>query len=79
MKFAQLLLPLRMLFAGAVQRSQGMTLQRAVKDCRTKFWEHGQLYVALSPVKSPAGLWILLLSDLDDVVVRCSNLKELMR
>jgi hypothetical protein len=68
-----------MLFAGTVQRSQGMTLQRAVKDCRTKFWEHGQLYVALSPVKSPADLWILLLSNLGDVMFRCSNLKELMK
>jgi ATP-dependent exoDNAse (exonuclease V) alpha subunit len=72
MKFVRWQLPLRPLFAGTVHPSQGMTLQRAVIDCRNKFWEHGQLYVALSRVRSPADLCILLPSDSDDFAIRPS-------
>jgi hypothetical protein len=61
--------PLKLLFAGTVYRSQGMTLQRAVIDCRTKFWEHGQFYVILSRVKNPADLYILLPPDMDDFTI----------
>jgi hypothetical protein len=42
-----------------------MTLQQAVIDYRTKFWEDGQLSVALSRVKSPVNLCILLPDDMD--------------
>jgi hypothetical protein len=51
---------LRLIFAGTVHRSQGMMLQRAVIDCRMKFLEHGQLYVARSGVKNAGDLCILL-------------------
>jgi hypothetical protein len=37
MKFGGRQLLLRLIFAGTVHRSQGMTLQRAVIDCRMKF------------------------------------------
>jgi hypothetical protein len=47
-----------------------MTLQRAVIDCPMKFWEHGQLYVALSGVTSPDDLWILLPDHRDDFNIR---------
>jgi hypothetical protein len=47
-----------------------MTLQRAVIDYRTEFWEYGQLSVALSRVKSPAVLCILLPDDMDDFTIR---------
>jgi hypothetical protein len=70
MKFVRWQLPLRLLFAGTVHRSQGMTLQRAVIDCRTQFWKHDQPYVALSRVKSPADLCILLPNDMDDFTIR---------
>jgi hypothetical protein len=69
MQFVTCQLPLRLIFAGTVHKSQGMTLQRSVIDCRTKFWEHGQLYVALSRVKSPADLCILLPDDTDDFTI----------
>jgi hypothetical protein len=61
---------LRLIFIGAVHRSQGMTLQRAVVNCCMKFWEHGQLYVTLSGVKSPGNLCILLPDDMDDFTIR---------
>jgi hypothetical protein len=43
MKFVRWQLSLRLLFAGTVNKSQGMAFQRVVIDSRTKFWEHGQL------------------------------------
>jgi hypothetical protein len=70
MKFIRCQLLLRPIFAGTVHRPQGMTLQRAGIDYRTKFWEHGQLYVALSRVKSPGDLCILLPADMDGVTIR---------
>jgi ATP-dependent exoDNAse (exonuclease V) alpha subunit len=49
-----------LIYAGTVHRSQGMTLDRAVVDLRRDFWEHGQLYVALSRITDPRNLCILL-------------------
>jgi hypothetical protein len=70
MKFQRWQVPVRLIFAGTVHRSQGMTLNRAVIDCRTKFWEHGQLYVALSRVRNPKNLCILLPADDPDSTIR---------
>jgi hypothetical protein len=56
--------------AGTVRGSQEMALQRAVIDRRMRFWEHGQLSVALSGVKSPGDLCILLPDDMDDFNIR---------
>jgi hypothetical protein len=72
MKFIRCQLPLRLIFAGTVHKSQGMTLRRAVIDYRTKFSEHTQLYVAFSRVKSPVDLCILLPDDTDDFAIRPS-------
>jgi hypothetical protein len=60
----------RPVFVGTVHSSQGMTLDRAVIDCRCKYWEHGQLYVALPRVKSPAHICILLPEDMQDFTLR---------
>jgi hypothetical protein len=38
-----------------------MTLERALVDLRRDFWEHGQLYVALSPIKDLRNLHIYIL------------------
>jgi hypothetical protein len=47
-----------------------MTLQRAGIDYRLEFWEHGQLYMALSRVKRSFDLCILLPDDMDDFTIR---------
>jgi hypothetical protein len=60
MTFARCQVPLRLIYAGTVHRSQGMTLEGAVIDLRSSLWEHGQLYVALSRVTNHAHLCILL-------------------
>jgi hypothetical protein len=47
-----------------------MTLQRAVINYGPKFWEHSQLYVALSRVKNPVDLCILRPDDMEDFTIR---------
>jgi hypothetical protein len=47
-----------------------MTLEWATIDCCMKVWEHGQLYVTLSGIKSPGDLYILLPDDMDDFIIR---------
>jgi hypothetical protein len=59
-KFSRMQVPIKLIYAGTVHRSQGMTLHRAVIDLRKDFWEHGQLYVALSRVTDPCNLCVLL-------------------
>jgi hypothetical protein len=56
-------IPAGLAFAGTVQRSQDMTLGRAVIGCRSEFWSHGPLYVALSRVQNPIDFCILLLPE----------------
>jgi hypothetical protein len=70
MKFIRRRLFLRLICAGTVHKSRGMTLQRAVIDCRMKLWEHGQLYVAVSGVKSPGDPRILFPDDMDNFTIR---------
>jgi hypothetical protein len=69
MKFIGRQLLLRLIFAGTVHRSQGVTLQRAVIDCRMKFWERGQLDVILSGIKSPGDLCIWFPDNRDDFTI----------
>jgi hypothetical protein len=69
--FVRWQVPLKLVYAGTVHRSQGMTLERAVVDCRVKFWEHGQLYVAMSRVTSPRGLCVLLPPGMMESEIAC--------
>jgi hypothetical protein len=57
-------IPVRLVFAGTVRRALGVTLFRAVAGCRSPYWEHGQLYVALSGVRNPYDLCTVLPVDL---------------
>jgi len=51
--------PLRAAYAITVNKSQGQTLSNAILDLRTEPFSHGQLYVALSRVKSRQCITIL--------------------
>jgi hypothetical protein len=59
-KFPRWQIPIRLIYAGTVHRTQGMTLDRAVVDLRSDFWEHGQLYGPLSHISDPGNFCILL-------------------
>jgi hypothetical protein len=70
MTFERWKLTVRLVFAGTIHRSQGMTLSRAVVDFRPHDWGHGQLYVALSRVRNLYDLCVLLPADLDKPEIR---------
>jgi hypothetical protein len=60
MQFSRWQMPTKLICAGTVHRSQGITFESAVIDLRTNLWEHGQLSVALSRVRQPDDICILL-------------------
>lgn len=49
--------PLRLAYGITIHKSQGMTLDNLVVDCKRVF-ERGQVYVAMSRVKSLSGLYL---------------------
>lgn len=51
-------IPLKLAYALSIHKSQGMTLENAVIDLKNCFI-HGQLYVALSRIKTLDGLYII--------------------
>ena len=59
-KFTRMQIPLKYVYSGTLYYSQGMTLRKVVIDMRSNFWEHEQLYVALSQVIEPHNVCVLL-------------------
>jgi ATP-dependent exoDNAse (exonuclease V) alpha subunit len=51
-------LPLRLAYGVTIHKSQGLTLSKAVIDCR-RIFANGQAYVALSRVRTAEGLFLL--------------------
>lgn len=59
--------PLRCGYAATIHKAQSLTLERVVVDLRSGVFDHGQLYVALSRVRSPYDLCILLRPDQESI------------
>ena len=57
--------PIRLCFAITINKSQGQSLDRVGVDLSSKYFSHGQLYVALSRVTDVSKLSVLL-KDPDD-------------
>lgn len=52
--------PIRLAYALSIHKSQGMTFDKVAVDLRRPCFMKGQMYVALSRVKTPAGLRIII-------------------
>jgi ATP-dependent exoDNAse (exonuclease V) alpha subunit len=61
--------PLRLAWAVTIHKSQGLTYDEIVVDMGNNAFSPGQTYVALSRVKSPAGLHLTRRIQMTDVIV----------
>ena len=68
--------PLQLAFAMTIHKSQGSTFEKIGLDLRSECFAHGQLYVALSRVRSFDGLSIRLSDDNEDNRVKNVVYKE---
>jgi len=62
-------IPLRLAWAVTIHKSQGLTYDEVVVDMGNRAFSPGQTYVALSRVKSPAGLHLTRRIEMADVIV----------
>jgi ATP-dependent exoDNAse (exonuclease V) alpha subunit len=58
--FSRKQFPVRLAFAMTVNKSQGQTMERIDLYLPQNVFSHGQLYVALSRVKSPTSIKIMI-------------------
>ena len=61
-KIQRTMLPFILCWAVTAHKTQGMTLEKAVIDIGKKNFAHGQIYVAISRVKSLDGLAVINLT-----------------
>jgi hypothetical protein len=59
-KFKRLQFPLRICFAMTINKSQGQTLEKVALLLKEHVFAHGQLYVALSRVRSPKNIKLFI-------------------
>jgi hypothetical protein len=71
-------LPLRLAYATTFNSCQGLTLDRTVLDCRTDVFAHGQLYTALTQVRTRADTLILFSAAASDETVANVQSAKLM-
>nr|KAJ0214502.1 hypothetical protein LSAT_V11C400174020 [Lactuca sativa] len=72
-KFKRRQFPLAVCFAMTINKSQGQSLKRVGLFLREPVFSHGQLYVALSRVKSREGLKLLILDKDGNLTNKTSN------
>ena len=75
-------IPLKYAFAVTLHKSQGITLSKIANDLRNDLWEQGQLYMALSRIRNPRNLCVLLLFETDysiSPVVDLNTISEVRR
>ena len=58
--FKKATIPVKISYAMTINKSQGQSLNKIVLYIENEIFTHSQLYVALSRVKSPNGLYILI-------------------
>ncbi|CAN1239226.1 ATP-dependent DNA helicase PIF1 [Linum grandiflorum] len=66
--------PLRLCYAMRINKSQGQTLEQIGIYLPTPVFSHGQLYVALSRVRSSSGIHIVLGDDNEDATKTTRNI-----
>ena len=60
--------PLKLAWCLTVHKAQGQTLDAAVMELEMSAFSHGQLYVAMSRVRSTAGLFLRREIKRDDII-----------
>ena len=73
--------PLAVCFAMTINKSQGQSLSKVRLFLKVPVFSHGQLYVALSRVKSKEGLKLLILDKDGRITNKTTNVvcKEIFR